>query len=486
MSSKFTYIVIIPLSVLLMSFLGVFISWYLVFLFLLCLIVFVPMIARFENGLLLLIFLVPVAITSTGFYVQSSWNFKVGYTHIDQIAIAVPFAFIALCSYAMSKMARINSSISTGPLMIPIMGLFFYAAITILWAPIWEHSLFQLFVLATNIVIYGVTITTITNENIHRKVMWFYIISALCQGLVALSLYFPEPLSSNFDWQISDNTAARMHLLTGAITVFGKIKRATAFTMSHEVGLFMNTALAVATGLLFTEKEKSKKTVLVVMICFFISVTMLTMSRAAFGSLIIMAFLILFLMRSLRRYIVVLFPLFVVGAISLYIAEHYMMVALFSDKYISPRFTQGWSGTSSGAPQFAAPRLLLWKKGFAQFWETYGLGVGVGNYKYFARAPHAHSIYFSYIFDFGLVGLAFLSAIALEIGRRALRVLKFQSSYLQIMSVTIVCGLSGAGIHCLVDFEYNRPFMWLYLGIVITTLLLALKEIKLQDLNHRG
>lgn len=83
---------------------------------------------------------------------------------------------------------------------------------------------------------------------------------------------------------------------------------------------------------------------------------------------------------------------------------------------------------------------------------------------------HGHSIYFSTVFDFGILGLLVLITTVIILARLFLTSIWFQLSYLQIMGVALLGGLINIGTHGLVDFEYNNPLIWIYLGLTFCTI----------------
>jgi hypothetical protein len=55
------------------------------------------------------------------------------------------------------------------------------------------------------------------------------------------------------------------------------------------------------------------------------------------------------------------------------------------------------------------------------------------------------------------------------------------------MCVIFLGGLIAMGVHGLVDFEYNTPLIWLYLGMAVATLNLTTYELlKIKQKNLKN
>jgi O-antigen ligase len=94
------------------------------------------------------------------------------------------------------------------------------------------------------------------------------------------------------------------------------------------------------------------------------------------------------------------------------------------------------------------------------------------------QAPHAHSIFFSTWFDFGLVGLLFMLWLTIYYARNLLPSLLAQRSRQQLVVSAMSGGLLVICLQGLVDFEYNTPSIWVYFALMTAALNLAAAEQK--------
>ncbi|MEK7224280.1 MAG: M28 family peptidase [Bacteroidota bacterium] len=109
-------------------------------------------------------------------------------------------------------------------------------------------------------------------------------------------------------------------------------------------------------------------------------------------------------------------------------------------------------------------------------------GMGIGTSKTYLDAPnggcpHAHSIYFSTLFDLGLIGTAIVSLAFFVFLRDFLKMVKFQQTNLQLMFLCCCGGLVATLTHGTIDFEYNTPEIWFFFGLTVATLNLAKQEL---------
>jgi len=465
-------------SFLVISCLCVFMPWYYLFALLLFIIIVVILFARFQYVVYLLFFLVPVSSRTVGVAVHSSWNFIVADRYIDQISISFPFIIVSFLGLILAKWAK-TRTFFLNPLKFPLYILFIYAILTLLWAPNFGHSLFQLIILAFNLALCALTFNAISDERSHRKIMWCWLIAGLFQSGIEISLYFIEANTFLFfNYELFEDLFLNLNVLSGGVTGTGYIKRGNVLTNPNESALIFNLYIPVAVGLLLAEKDGFKKGVLIATIIILIASNLLTMSRAGLGSLLMMVFFLFVTQRKLRKHFFALSIVFIAIVIIIPQIELRILTSAFLRHDIPSRWEKSLQDTKeyAGIPGLK-DRVKWWKGSYDKLRSVSFLGVGVGNVKYYLKIPHPHSIYFSFLFDFGFIGVGALLAIIIILGRRFFAIFKHQYSYFQTMCISFFAGFIAIGLHGLVDFEYNTPFIWLYLGMSVATLNLAQTEL---------
>lgn len=198
--------------------------------------------------------------------------------------------------------------------------------------------------------------------------------------------------------------------------------------------------------------------------------SILTLVKGGLVGLVVMLHFFIFSFTRLRKHffrnLIVLYSL-------LLILFAFQVTVSGELRYGTPRYLyqKGYAEASGSRAK------LIWIPGLKEVIRGGGIGLGVGTYTYATLAPHAHSIYLSMLFDFGVAGVIVLMIIFWIVLKNYLRMRRFQETYLQTMFIAFSGGLVSIGVHGLVDFEYNSPVLWLFLGLYTATFLLAQREL---------
>ena len=455
--------------------------WYYSLLLIILLITNILLFIKFQYGLYILLFLVPVAGRTVGFAISAPWNlvFRDG-GPINQISVFLPFVILTFLGFILAKWAKIRK-FPENPLKIAFALLLFYAAFSLLWAPNFKHSLFQLMILASNMAIYIIAYKTITDKKMHKKVMWCFLLSGIFYCLIAIILYMLESDIMVKSYILFDDILLNLKIRTSSVTPKGFIRRATLLANPNESAFIFNLFISIAVGLFFIVKNKFKQILLAFIIAILISISLLTMSRGGAVALTIMGFFIFGTIRKTRKHFFLFSALFLFSLVVIYKSEFFVLNEILFSKQNSTRIatTINTSNLKSGELVGLTSRLEFWEAGFNSMKNSpfFGLGAGAGNFKYYTLVNHSHNIYLSFIFDFGIVGVVFLFSIAMFVIKGFSAIVKNQSSYFQLMSIAFLSGFVSIGIHGLVDFEYNSPIIWLYAGLAMSTINFAKQEI---------
>ncbi|MBI5644259.1 MAG: hypothetical protein HY954_12385 [Deltaproteobacteria bacterium] len=114
-------------------------------------------------------------------------------------------------------------------------------------------------------------------------------------------------------------------------------------------------------------------------------------------------------------------------------------------------------------------RLGWWATGFGKLYESGGIGTGVGGFmQYILPAAGPHSLYFSILFDLGIIGiLLFFLLIILTINHIVLALRKTKDNELIYVTYCFNTALIITGWHGVIDGDYQQQFFWVLLAIVI-------------------
>ena len=149
------------------------------------------------------------------------------------------------------------------------------------------------------------------------------------------------------------------------------------------------------------------------------------------------------------------------------------------ENYNPDRYSASESGKS------LSYRLKWWSHGAGYtFKKTLGVGMGIGGYKQhfsdkwnYPPVPHAHSLYFSFLFDFGVIGfflMVFLLFTALK--EIYLAAIMSQGKVEQTILLSFTACLIATGVHLLIDGEYNIGLPWFLLGLAMASANLINKD----------
>ena len=437
---------------------------------------------KVEWGLYLAILLVPVASFSAGFYFKESWNFVVGNHLADQISLATPVIIISYVIANIKKLTQTERTSFPNPLLLPVAILLLYAFVSLVWSPVVEHSFFQLCILLVNIMLFHICFNVMCDEKLYKKVLWCFLLTAIVHTVIAVFLYISPDLKG-FDHKIIGTFFFLTDFITGAYTIGDKLRRGAPLNTPHETAAFMNMIFPVALGLFLHETNRTKKWILVFIMLLSLTVNHFTMTRASIISAFAMAFFLMIVVKRLRRRFLSFTILYQIATVALFVLLALALNLLFvKGDFEPPRLVVKGEEVSVGGSKAIAPqRIEIWHDGFSRLPDNSFLGLGIGNYKYYSKAPHAHSIYFSFLFDFGLLGVCVGGYIFFLVNKMFLSIHQFQSSFFQVMCVCLWGGAVAYSVHGLVDFEYNAPLLWLYLAMCMATLSLARKELTVKQ-----
>jgi O-antigen ligase len=431
-------------------------------------------------GTYLLAFLVPVTTTAAYVVLYGKWNFIIGKKPIDLLPLFLPVLLFAFAGFTVMRLARLPQSMRN-PITIPLFLFLAYAALTISWTDITEHGVFQCLILAANIMVFVLVVGTVHNEASHKTLMWCWVLSITLQSLIAVIMYFLNTIMLKY--QIASGATLILNIQGGLFQPSGWPRPPSGLQDFHETALFINLAIPIALGLWLTESRRIKKVFLLIVIIFMILVCIRTESRAGIGSLILMVLGTFYLIKRLRRFLALVIIFFPVSVILIALGFNAVFNYYENTNFEMRLIVLGGKAVESGDvvdPGMGSSnvhgRMNLWIKSFKKYIEVAVQGLGIGNLKYESQAPHAHSIYFSVLFDFGLIGIGLVLSGILIMVRKYSAAFKQQTSYLQIMSFAFLGGFFALGFHGLVDMDYNFPIFWFYPGMAVATFNLAHRE----------
>lgn len=454
--------------------------WYLLYPGVIGVILCAILLVKYEFGVYLLPFTIPITGGNIGFLLSryiSSQYFPLNYG--DRIGITTIIVIFPFIGYTLAKWSKVKEFNFENPFKFPLLIFLFYASLTAFYGMFMAHSLISLFILLMNILMFSLVVGVVEDERMHRKLMWCFLISGAAHGITVIGFYF---LRQHFSYLLHYDIVKGISFiieLQGGYQAFETPmpRRGSTFTYPHETAMIMNIIFAIAIGLFITEKSRRRKALILAIIPILIAVNLLAMSRAGVGSMLIMVFFMAFAIERLRRHFIAITSAFLIVMGSIFFAET-MIQNWALNTSITPRILVEGLKFEEGGQNLSPARARLWKSSYAEFKHKKLTGVGIGNLTYILKIPHAHSIYFSVLFDFGLIGFAILAAMMLILLKRFWDFFMHygQDTYSKIMTISMAGALIAIGVHGFVDFEYNRLIIWLVIAATIVTLNLAKRD----------
>ena len=414
---------------------------------------------------------------------KEQWNFITGMNYIDAFSISMPLIFLTWLGLLLNKWGGFIKEFGRNPLRFPITVLTFYAGLTVFWSESKPHSLFQFLILLTNVQLYFILTTLISDAAKLRKALWLWSLSIAFQAVFALASFF-------FDYKLIDKEilpsfVAGFHFFGSWLQPSGWPQVASGLQDNHETSVLMNMTCPALLGLLLTSKSKMQNFILIMLLFLLMFVTLRTESRAGFGALLIVGVTMFVLLNKLRLWLFRWLVVFSLLIVTVYTAQN-IAVSLIIQKNFSPRlFSLGFKVVESGDaidPEIdnkQHSRRRLWLKSFRAYSEVPLQGLGIGNLKREMRAPHAHSIYFSVWFEFGVIGLLFMLWLMFYLFRGIIPPLLRQKTPLEVLVSAMSGGILVICIQGTVDFEYNTTTLWVYLALITA----AINELRKEQVS---
>lgn len=418
-------------------------------------------------SLYFLIFILPVSHHTLYIVNPAISRFAVVGEYIDVMTLYLPVIILAgIARVLRSQVRKQPISFGESHLLIPFTILFAYSFMTLFRAPDINHSLIQHTILGSHCLLFYIIIRSIRTTDILRRAMWAVAISGLVQAVVALFLYSLETGSIFHDIALPMGNRLGIWMPTGPLIPGTLLRRLNGTQESHITALMMAVTFPFILGLLTVEKKTGRRLVLMISAAAVCTAEVMALARGGVGAMFMAGLFTAAFLSRMRPWFILFVPAFGIGIIVLILGTTFVCNSLLNTD-IKPRLIARTADAGDNVTQQAPQRIHLWKSSLKKLANQPLAGLGAGNMKLLLKAPHAHSIYFSFIFDFGLTGFIVLAWLGLTLINRYLTLPWVQTGDSDVLCVAAFGGLIAVLIHGLIDFEYNTTLPWLYLGLAI-------------------
>lgn len=236
----------------------------------------------------------------------------------------------------------------------------------------------------------------------------------------------------------------------------------SAFGNPNVYGEYLVLVLPVIFALFYTEKDKFKKVIYLLILILGFGNVFLTFSRGSMLSLAI-AMLIVVILKA-HSYIPVVVILSLLGSLAL--PESII-------RRILSIFTGGDTSTSY--------RKSIYQASVNMLKDYFVTGTGLGQFKEIykvyslnaAKSFHAHNTFLMISIEMGVLGIGSFFAMLISWAREAISTLKYKDDDMSFISISIFAGIVGCSIQGMVDhIWHNYDIMFMYfilLGLGISS-----------------
>ncbi len=446
------------------------------YLFLAAMLLFIVLFTKPQWGLYVLIFTVPPSI---GFFIFQN---KLVSPHLLETVCSIPldwlFLFLIIPAWFVRVASKPRYKKHIHPnesFVIELLFLFIcWNAVTLFWTPNLFVGFIQFIKLLVNVCIFSLFYYGIDSQDSLKRVTWAW----LLLGLILFVLSFFSIYGIDLAEQVGKSRFVVFWRYSFELDKYidiisfwkGHLSRGTAMMSYNALPFVVNLIIAVALGLLLATKreEVRKRFVVVIILILLVGSNLISQSKGGLVGLFAMIFYFLIIVHRLRSKFIRNSFIFVTATIALYLLIRYTSVLGSHFRYVG------------STTEFSLLlRLEWWQEMIGLlFQKTMGIGLGVGGSMFYLDpVPYIHSIYFSVLCDTGVIGVLLVSLIVGIIVREALPIIKYQKTFLQYMLLAYSGGLIAIGVHGLVDFHYNYPVIWMFIGTGMAVLRLAKQEL---------
>ncbi len=400
--------------------------------------------------------------------VSAPFSINIQYSRnlVESLYLANFIIFTVFISWMLTMFSKTRSFSLGTPFDLPFLLFLLWGLLSLFWTHDIVHGLYQWGRCVSFYLFYFLSISLIQSKEALRRTLWAWIgAGILFSGGTILGRFLTvEP---TLIW-----ISPYMNILIG----FGDSEalRASSMGATAVTTAGLNLCIFVALGMYFIVEKRSTRRLLIFLGLFMLAGMVLPRSRlGVFG---LLAGLIFFYSR---------FPQFrktmIKVSLSVFSVVFFVYFATAADRL--QQALERWLNIVVSYPQKGAStlnRLEIWATGFDKFIDSYWFGVGIGGLKRYLDVPHAHSIYFSVLFDLGFIGIWILAWLIATLVNTICNTIKTcrDPSY-RVLLWAYGGGLVAIGVHGLTDFEYSFSAFFLvpfFIGLLMATARLATKE----------
>lgn len=357
--------------------------------------------------------------------------------------------------------------------------LLVYAAVGLLWSPNRNWSIVSLGFLLVNALIFLLFLEVLKDPVRFRRLLWVFAGVGVVHALLVLGSFLVPHSRGVFQraytlWPNVVDFAIQVPLGRGEIN--GQPRMVEFLSEYHQTAMMLNAHLAALGALLFSTTRRLARIFLVPAFLLVLFTSLFINTRGPTLGLLVMFGGGMLLLPSLRRRILVVGPA-ILALLVVCMALQPKVSSWLRGTEEETRFVRTESTQEMKADEFSdsilpASRAFIWHEAFRLMRESWGWGVGAGNFTLHTWAAlgiyscHPHSVLNAFGVDFGWVGLLFLAGFGLMILRMWKTVHRASADTPEArVARVLLAGLAGVGTACLLDFDYALSILWIYVAL---------------------
>lgn len=361
-----------------------------------------------------------------------------------------------------------------------------YSLVGIAWSPNANWTVFFIVTLYANIATFVLFVVVVRDYQCLHRLLVVYALAGVFHCALIVASFFVANDSIVYEHSVSVLDGMLdlvVNVPYGALEKEGNMRIPAFLAECHLTGLILNTQLAAISALLLVERRWLYRIVWGIAFLLVMFTTLSTDLRGPFMGLAGMIGVGLLIVPQLKRKALAIGPALLLIMLVMVVTQSYIRSIVTGRGLVSrvvrteetdPRKVSEFSGST-----VSVSRGFIWSEAFRLMWESRGLGIGAGNFTLYTHEKlrmfscHSHSIYFSFLVDYGWVGLAFLllMSVILYSGWKPLR--DSSVSDARTVALVLVAGLVGAALSSAVDYDYSFSTVWCYLALTYASMGIA-------------
>lgn len=362
---------------------------------------------------------------------------------IDTVGLPVFAAellvIVAVILWIFSRMANTRPAYPKTPLDLSMVAFFMWVAFSLFWSVDLNMGFLKLFVLFCCYLGFFLSVAIIRTKKILNTVIWIFIFMGVVNSAVAAYSLRGNPVLK--DIYSSGNISLVFSFIHMAR------QRGMGLSYSQSTAYFLNISIILAIGMFFITKDIKKRLILVLSILFMVYGHLTTSSKAGILGLLSGIIFLVISYKPLRRY-------WVIALIAIVVILKILSVLVYFS-WPWPDRIELMVGRKS-----LFPREIIWGTGFENLIKSYGFGYGSSSFY------PAHSIFFSILFETGIIGFFIWIWLLIRLFNTVRYSLnKFLSPYYQMMIFIFSAGMISILTFGMFDILYYEEGMWTFMGI---------------------